>query len=180
MKKKSNIIELKPLGELMKSKDRFDIFLAGSIENGKAEEWQKAFKDEIMKMRPQPSVGLFNPRRENWDPSWGDDNPELVKQIQWEISHLEKADLIVMYLQPGTISPISLLELGLFANAVYKCEKQMIVLCPKGFGKKTNVDVTCEHYDISMAKDMKELIAKTKIRIRDHFAPKSKKLKFYK
>ena len=145
MKKKSNIIELKPLGELMKSKDRFDIFLAGSIENGKAEEWQKAFKDEIMKMRPQPSVGLFNPRRENWDPSWGDDNPELVKQIQWEISHLEKADLIVMYFDPNTKSPTSLLELGLFGRT-----GKLHVICPEGFWRKGNVDVVCNYYGIPL------------------------------
>lgn len=180
MKTRPNILELKPLGHSGKFKDRFDIFVAGSIENGKAEEWQKHFKSELEKMRPKHAVGLFNPRRDDWDPTWGDNNPELIKQIEWELDHLEQADLIVMYLQPGTISPISLLELGLFAKEVYKCEKQMIVLCPDGFHRKTNVEVVCQYYDISMAKTMEDLIKKTKVRIKDHFAPKSKKLKFYK
>jgi hypothetical protein len=166
--------------------------ITGSIENGKAEEWQAAFKAELEKMRPKHNVGLFNPRRDNWDASWTntpnnfknkklvEHNPLLVEQIEWELDHLEKAQLIVMYLQPGTISPISLLELGLFAKEVYRSEKQMIVFCPDGFHRKANVDVVCQYYDISMANSMDELIKKTKIRIKDHFAPKSKKLKFYK
>ena len=182
MKKRPNILEIKPLGTSGKSDDRFDIFVAGSIENGKAIDWQKHFKEELEKMRPQHSVGLFNPRRDNWDPTWGEDeaNPELIKQIEWELDHLEQVDLIVMFLQPGTISPISLLELGLFAKAVYKCEKQMIVLCPSGFHRKTNIDVVCDYYDISVAKNMEDLIKKTKERIKDHFAPNDEKLKFYK
>lgn len=192
MKTKSNITELKPPAMLIPSKDRFDIFLAGSIENGKAEQWQSAFRDALKKMKPKLEVGLFNPRRDNWDASWTntpnnfknkrlkEHNPQLIEQIEWELEHLEKAQLIVMYLQPGTISPISLLELGLFAKEVYRSEKQMIVLCPDGFHRQANVDVVCQYYDISIAKNMEELIKKTKIRIKDHFAPKSKKLKFYK
>lgn len=180
--KDKKIIELKPSKlEYKKNKKRFDIFVAGSIENGKAEDWQTKFKESIMKMRPQHEVTLFNPRRENWDPTWNQkDNPELVQQIEWELDHLELADLIVMYIQPGTISPISLLELGLFAKEVYRIEKQMIVLCPDGYFRQANVDVVCQYYDISIAKDMDDLIKKTKIRIKDHFAPKGKKLMFYK
>lgn len=182
MKKRPNILEIKPLGTSGKSDERFDIFVAGSIENGKAIEWQKHFKEELEKMRPKYAVGLFNPRRDNWDPTWGEDeaNPELIKQIEWELDHLEQADLIVMYLQPGTISPISLFELGLFAKEVYRAEKQMIVLCHGGFHRKTNVDVVCDYYDISVAKNMDDLIKKAKQRIKDHFAPKDKKLKMYK
>ena len=178
---KSNVIEIKPLASLVPSKNRFDIFLAGSIENGKAEEWQSMFRDQLYKMRPKHEVGLFNPRRDNWDPTWNQhDNPQLIEQIEWELEHLEKAQLIVMYLQSGTISPISLLELGIFAKEVYRSEKQMIVFCPEGFHRKANVDVVCQYYDISTAKSMEELIKKTKIRIKDYFAPKSKKLKFFK
>lgn len=167
MKKNDNVIEIKPPAQLGKSKDRFDIFLAGSIENGKAEEWQQSFVEELKKLKT-PSIGVFNPRRENWDPSWTqDDNPELIKQIEWELDHLEEANLIVMYLQPGTISPISLLELGIFAKEVYSMKKQMIVLCPPGFHRRANVITTCMYYDITMAKDMKDLIKKTKQLIKE-------------
>lgn len=166
MKNKSNVIDIKPPAQLMKSKDRFDIFLAGSIENGKAEDWQEAFKKELEKTVKKP-IGIFNPRRENWDPTWKEGSPELEAQIEWEIEHLEQANLIVMYLQPGTISPISLFELGLFCKDVYAMRKRMIVLCPSGFHRKTNVDVYCMHYDIMTAKNMKDLIKKTQKEIKD-------------
>lgn len=191
----NNVTEIKPPAELLPDKKRFEIFLAGSIEQGKAEEWQHEFADAIRKMKPRPNVALFNPRRDNWDPSWSGISPpgdsklftqqvlqqeQLVKQIEWEIEHLERAHLIVMYLQPGTISPVSMLELGIFVKEVFTMKKQMIVLCPEGFHRKTNIDVVCQYYDVTMAKDMTELIKKTKERIKDHTAPKSKKLKFYK
>ena len=156
----------------MPSKERFDIFLAGSIEQGKAIDWQKAFVEEIEKMKPSPSVAFFNPRRDEWDPTWDQSstNENLVEQIDWELEHLEKANLIIMYLQPGTISPVSLLELGLFSK------RPMIVLCPEGYHRKANVNVVCTRYKITMAKDMKDLIKKTKESIRNYFASKEKKL----
>lgn len=163
------MIHIKPPTELLKDPTRYDIFLAGSIEQGKAEEWQKAFYEEIYKMRPKPNVAMFNPRRDDWDPNWDaiKDKKKLEEQIEWELEHLEKANLIVMYLQPGTISPVSLLELGLFAREVYVMKKQMIVLCPEGFHRKTNIDVVCQYYDITMAKDMNDLIKKTKACIKE-------------
>jgi hypothetical protein len=165
---KTKITEVKPPTTLRIRVGRFDIFLAGSIENGKAEEWQTEFIRALNKMSPKPSLCIFNPRRDNWDVSWNQhDNPQLIEQIEWELDHLDRADLIVMYLQPGTISPISLLELGLYAGEVSMQKKQMIVLCPEGFHRKGNVDVVCDRYGIAVAKDMKDLIKQTKQIIRD-------------
>jgi hypothetical protein len=162
MKRKNTVVELKPPAEMMDDKDKFSIFVAGSIEQGKAIEWQKHFYEEICKMRPTPNVIIYNPRRDNWDSKWDQSskNPALVEQIEWELEHLEKADLIVMFLQPGTRSAISLLELGLYARDVFVLKKQMLVLCPEGFDRKANIDVTCQFYDILTAKDMPDFIKK--------------------
>ncbi|CAB4154791.1 Nucleoside 2-deoxyribosyltransferase like [uncultured Caudovirales phage] len=117
------------------------IFLAGSIEMGKAEDWQQKmewlFRDG--------DATIFNPRREEWDSSWSQDieNPQFYQQVNWELNALEKSDLIFMYFAPGTQSPISLLELGLFAHT-----GKMIVCCPEGFWRKGNVDIVCDRYDI--------------------------------
>jgi hypothetical protein len=169
-KNKKTVVEIKPPSDMLADKDKFGIFVAGSIEQGKAIEWQKHFYDEICKMRPVPNVIIYNPRRDNWDNTWdqSSENKILQEQIEWELEHLEKAHLVVMFLQPGTMSPISLLELGLYARDVYAMKKQMIVLCPEGFHRKANVDVTCMYYDIPMAKDMKDLIKKTKTLIRTY------------
>lgn len=42
------------------------IFLAGSIEMGKAENWQ----DKVVRLLKDKEVIIFNPRRDDWDSSW--------------------------------------------------------------------------------------------------------------
>ena len=118
------------------------IFLAGSIEMGKAEDWQAAIP-ELFKDRND--LTFFNPRRDDWDSSWEqkESNPEFNYQVNWELDHLEKADIIFMYFSPETKSPISLLELGLYAES-----GKMIVCCPDDFYRKGNVDITCARYNI--------------------------------
>jgi hypothetical protein len=122
------------------------IFLAGSIEMGKAEDWQTKIAEDFT-----IDVTFFNPRREEWDSSWTQDveNPQFYQQVNWELNALEKSDLIFMYFAPGTQSPISLLELGLFAHT-----GKMIVCCPEGFWRKGNVDIVCDRYGIPVFSDM--------------------------
>ena len=106
---------------------------------GKAEDWQKRL---INSLSDKPFIFL-NPRRDDWDSSWEQtiENPEFKLQVTWELTGLEMADVIVMYFDPETKSPISLLELGLHART-----KKLIVVCPEGFWRKGNVDVVCEKY----------------------------------
>jgi hypothetical protein len=121
--------------------ERF-LFLAGSIEMGKADNWQTKLV-EALKDFP---IVILNPRRDDWDSSWVQsiDNPMFREQVEWELDAMEFADGIYMYFDPNTKSPISLLELGLFA----KEEKKLAVYCPKGFWRKGNVDVVCKRYGV--------------------------------
>lgn len=119
------------------------IFLAGSIEMGKADDWQveveNSFKDY--------DVDLYNPRRDDWDSSWtqSKNNKQFNEQVSWELNALEDADYILMYFSPSTMSPISLLEFGLYAN---RRDSNMLVVCPEGFWRKGNVDIVCEYYGV--------------------------------
>jgi len=134
----------------------YTIFLAGSI-IGTNEEWQTIFKEKLTKkLKSGDNVVLLNPRRDDWDDSWGEGNPELIKQINWELDGLSKVNLIAMYFDPITKAPITLLELGKFANS-----KRIVVSCPKGFYRKTNVDVVCERDNVPMVKDLDELVSGT-------------------
>ena len=54
-----------------------------------------------------------------------------------------------MYFDPKTKSPISLLELGLFAKS-----GKLVVCCPDGFWKKGNVDIVCQRYKVLKIKDL--------------------------
>ena len=128
------------------------IFLAGSIEMGNAENWQ----EELTKYFER-DFNIFNPRRDNWDSSWiqSIDNPQFYEQVNWELNGLDKSDLIIMYFDPNTKSPISLLELGLYATS-----KKLHVICPEGFWRKDNVDIVCKKYDIPLYETINEFINK--------------------
>ncbi len=119
------------------------VFLAGSIEMGRAEDWQAAVARELEPLAK--SVILLNPRRDDWDSSWEQrlENPAFHEQVTWEMDMLEQCDTIFFYFAPGTKSPISLLELGLHAAS-----GKVLVCCPEGFWRKGNVDIVCERFGI--------------------------------
>lgn len=127
------------------------IFLAGSIEMGKAEDWQT----KIIKLFKGKDYIFFNPRRDEWDASWGQEyeNPQFYQQVNWELNALDKSDIIIMYFSPDTKSPISLLELGLYANT-----NKVLVICPKEFWRSGNVEIVCEKYGIPLFRTIDELM----------------------
>lgn len=130
---------------------RKSIFLAGSIEMGKAVDWQLLVQEKLEHL----DVLMFNPRRDDWDSTWEQtkENENFRGQVEWELDMLERCSLIMMYLDPASTSPISLLELGLYAST-----GKLIVCCPKGFYRKGNVDIVCQRYGILMVETLDELI----------------------
>lgn len=130
------------------------VFLAGSIENGVAEDWQSIFIDKLS----ATDWVVLNPRRPEWDASWEQSikNPQFVTQVNWELEGLERAEIVVMNFIPNTFSPISLLEFGLYART-----SKIVVCCPDGFWRKGNVDVVCQRYGILQVNSLEELIAYT-------------------
>ena len=138
-------IHLNPL------KNHTTIFLAGSIEMGAAVDWQTKLADEFL----DDDVTFYNPRRVEWDNSWKQEitNPQFHQQVNWELNALDAADIIIMYFDPNTKSPISLLELGLYANS-----GKLLVCCPEGFWRKGNVDIVCDRYSIPNFKSLEDLI----------------------
>ncbi len=127
------------------------LFLAGSIEMNRAHEWQQ----DVVGRLAETDWVVLNPRRGSWDASWEQriENAEFKKQVMWELSALEQADKILMYFDPHTKSPISLLELGLFARS-----EKLIVVCPEGFWRKGNVDIVCATFGIPQVKTIEEAI----------------------
>lgn len=128
------------------------IFLAGSIEQNTATNWQ----EKIISSINHQYINILNPRRKDWDSSWKEDikNPNFNEQVNWELQGLERSDLIVMYFDPNTKSPISLLELGLHAKS-----GKMVVCCPHGYWKKGNVDIVCKNHQIPHVDNLDALIS---------------------
>ena len=135
------------------------IFLGGSIDMGSAPDWQK----DMIEALKDDDVVILNPRRPDWNPAWKPqaDDPHFRQQVEWELAALDSADVIVIYLAPGSKSPISLLEMGLYARS-----GKLIVLCPPGYWRKGNVDITAAKYGVEQVADLPALIAAAKRRLR--------------
>ena len=146
--------EIKPPEKIERIGDQIAIFLAGSIEMGKAEDWQNRI---VREFEDKKNVIFFNPRRDDWDSSWEqkESNPQFNEQVNWELEYLTRADIIFMYFSPETKSPISLLELGLYAES-----GKMIVCCPDEFWRKGNVDIVCSQYDIPLYETLDKAIGR--------------------
>lgn len=141
--------------------EKLKIFLAGSIEMGTAENWQEKIANDLVDFS---NVVLLNPRRKDWDSSWEQsiDNPQFKEQVAWELEMLEDSDLVVFYFDPNTKSPITLLELGLWANT----DKAVAVCCPDGFWRKGNVDIVCSLYDVPCVDNYDDFIKALKLCLR--------------
>lgn len=125
------------------------IFLAGSIDNGTAIDWQTS----VTAAFADTNYTVLNPRRPDWDDSWAQDasDRQFNQHVTWELDALDAADLILFYIAPGSASPISLLELGLYARS-----KKVIMCCPPGFYRKGNVDIVCQRYGIMQIPDISD------------------------
>ena len=153
--------------------DYITIFAGGSIEMDMAKPWQRrlvsAFKDH-------DDVVIINPRRNSWHKSWKQvaNNKPFRKQVEWELDGLDECDLAVMYFDPATKSPISLLELGLFGrDHRYNPDNRdnlpkMHVICPAPFWRKGNVDIVCERFDIPLYKTLGAAVKDIKSKL-EHF-----------
>ncbi|MFK7060757.1 nucleoside 2-deoxyribosyltransferase domain-containing protein [Flavobacterium oreochromis] len=133
-----------------RDKSKKSIFLAGSIEMDKAINWQQYCENKLA-----DKYILFNPRREQWNSEWKQsiDNPQFKEQVIWELNALEEADIIIMFFAGNTYSPISLLELGLYASS-----GKLKVVVENDFWRKGNIDIVCEKYKIKQYQNLEELI----------------------
>ena len=121
----------------------FLVFLAGSIEMGRAEPWQDEVASRLL--AANPSIKVANPRRLDWnkDAVQSIDDPYFNEQVNWELDHLDRANLVLFYFQPSTMSPITLLELGRHLSTSRRPDNT-IVCCPQGFWRRGNVEVVMQ------------------------------------
>lgn len=141
---------LKPPVPLDLAADELSVFLAGSIEMGRAEPWQAGIELALAQL----PLAILNPRRDEWDASWEQSihNAKFREQVEWELAGLERASLVAMYFAPATQSPITLLELGLVAPS-----GRLVVCCPAGFWRRGNVEVVCARHGVPLVAGLPEL-----------------------
>lgn len=128
----------------LKTSKKKKVFLGGSIEMGKAEDWQTKIVKHFDKPEYEELI-LFNPRRDDWDSSWVHDPTPGTKfhgQVTWEIEAQDHSDLNVYYFVEDTMSPITLLELGAYSKG------NTIVRVTEGYERYGNVVIFCKHMNI--------------------------------
>lgn len=122
----------------------YSIFLGGTIEGGIGIDWQKDLSRQLKTVLPSDKrINVYNPRRPHWDQNAT--VGERINQIKWEHYYLDRSDIIVMNILGDSKSPISLMELGMYAN-----QDSLIVFCPKSFYRYENVLCVCQKYDIPL------------------------------
>lgn len=131
-------------------KNGMSVFLAGSIDNGLAENWQEIATTYFLESDVVSQ--LYNPRREVWD---FDDQQELNNQINWELSSMLSADIVLVNFTETSKAPITLLELGLLLGL----NRNIIVVCPEKFYRNNNVEVTCKKFSIPVYTRLDEGLA---------------------
>jgi hypothetical protein len=134
------------------------VYLGGSIDMGAAPNWQA----DVIAALGDEDVIVLNPRRADWNPDWAPEasEPHFRQQVEWELAALDKADIIILHLAAETRSPISLLELGLYATS-----GKLLIHCAEGYWRKGNVDITADRYGVELVDTISELIAALRYRI---------------
>jgi hypothetical protein len=127
------------------------VFLAGSIEMGAAVQWQ----NEMATALEDLPVDVYSPRIGDWKPADGQDarNKALRDQIEWELSGMQHASVICFFFDHDTLSPVTLLELGLWAE-----KGKVVVCCNKKFWKSGNVSYVCEKNGVPIVETFAELV----------------------
>lgn len=139
------------------------LFLAGSIEMGKAENWQKTLIEDLEKSIDK-GLSIFNPRRDDWNSSWeqNQSNDHFNHQVNWELNSIERSDIIFVNFIPETMSPITLLELGKISE---RGNRDIVVCCPEGYWRRGNVEIVCTRAGIPFYSDYKSALGALKTKI---------------
>lgn len=146
---------IKPVNSYPKDKILKKIFFGGSIEMNKAEDWQNKLFDDIKDI----DCIVLNPRRDDWDSSWKQDPTPGTKfhgQVTWELDAQRDSDIIVYYFAGKTMSPITLLELGLHIN------KNIIVYVDDAYERAGNVIITCKYHNVYCTNNYNNFVKKLK------------------
>lgn len=124
------------------------IFLAGTIDMGNSRDWQSDMLEHFS--AKDGRYLLFNPRQDSWN---ADAEGEMDYQVNWELRHLEEADIIIMYILGTSKSPVTLLEMGLHARS-----SKLLVACEKDYYRYDNVRITCGFYGIPLYSSLDQLL----------------------
>ncbi|KAK7178573.1 hypothetical protein PSPO01_15372 [Paraphaeosphaeria sporulosa] len=132
---------------------RFLVFTAGSIEMGRAIQWQKMLVNHLCNL----PITVANPRRGYWNPAVNasDKDREFRKQVNWEAKGLESTTIICFFFDHATMSPVTMFELGVWTA---KTKDRVVVCCNKEFWRSGNIMMHCEKFGLPYVETFAELV----------------------
>lgn len=136
-----------PSEEEIRSGYYVTIFLAGTIDMGNSENWQSALVETFSSSEGR--YILYNPRRDTFTST----PEEMEYQVNWELDHLEKSQIIIMNILGSSNSPVTLLEMGLFMKS-----GKLLVACEPDYYRHSNVLLTCARYNVPLYPSLQSLI----------------------
>lgn len=118
---------------------------------GAAVQWQQRLADHLCDL----PITITNPRRGTWDPNVNAkrEDAAFFNQVEWELDALTTADVICYFFDCATVSPVTLMELGLWAHS-----GKIIVCCDQRYWRQGNVEIVCERYNIPYVSSFKQLV----------------------
>jgi len=131
------------------------LFLAGGIGAGAVvPDWQS----ELVARLRDTDLTLLNPRRDDYP---AHDPNALREQIGWEHRHLSAARAISFWFVPETLCPITLYELGAWANwrGADGCGKPILVGAHPDYARRADLLIQLElaRPEIELASSLEEL-----------------------
>ncbi|KAF9738037.1 hypothetical protein PMIN01_03320 [Paraphaeosphaeria minitans] len=128
------------------------LILFGTIEASSTSDWATNLTNHLSDL----PIQILNPRRDDWDSSWVEDAsfPPFKEQVEWEMHFPAEVGLIVIFFKAGSLCPVSLIELGMYASVR---PGETVVCCEEGFWKKGNVDVVCKKFGVEVVRTVGEL-----------------------
>jgi len=118
------------------------IFLAGSMDHKQEGSWRDEISAEF------GMYSIFDPTNNNHDHL---NTKEMKRHINWELNALQLSDIILLNFLPDALSPISLVELGMYVRS-----NKLIVICPQEFYKSNYVHTLCEKYNTPIFNNITE------------------------
>lgn len=123
------------------------VFLGGTIDMADAHDWRRGAQRFLV----EAGAWVYNPRPDIWDPhsQMSSQDPIFSGQVAWDLAALSACQVALFYLAPGSVSPISLFELGWCVGRTH-----VVVCCPDGYTRQAYVEVACQTFSVLCVKDL--------------------------
>jgi hypothetical protein len=151
------------------------VFLAGSIDMGSAVDWQSELIERASSFDDK-YVTFYNPRRSKvFSGEQSLYNDDFAGQVNWEIDHIDRANIVVFYITAESKAPITMFELGYFmgktmddANRESVDQKPRVVVgVEQGFWRRGNIEVMCDRFGVQLYDNLDDVASVLEDQLRD-------------